>query len=515
MSARIHLRNLGINWGGHIATMAVMFFLSPYIVGQLDAVTYGIWSLLNVLTGYMGIFDLGVRASVGRHVALYLGKDDPVGVDETIRAGFGFFSIAGVLILLAGVVLGWFFPFMFKGVNPEHYATVRILLPLMAINVWLSAVAAIYSSVLAAHERFDFARGVDMAVLAVRTIGTIYVLEQGWGLWGLVIVIIVGNVCAVFGNRIYAGRVCDKLCSFPFLYSRSRLKELFAYGLPASIANASVKIIGQSDLVIVAFALSVSSVREYNVGAMLILYTGSFFRVINRTLFPSIQKSVSRGKDGEARHLFFQQGRTYLCAGIVVYVGYAFYSEPFIKLWMLQDNFGLESVIASASVMSLLAVARLPTLLTNPCLSYSAAKGYVRFNALIVLVEAVTNVLLSILFVFVFGWGLLGVAAGTLVSRLLTSALLMPYHLVRNTNVTLRKLITDLIVPGIISACLFSVGCFFLLRIFYPTYWHEFFLQIIILFIFWIPISYVFLLTNDHKHRIKNKLSASFISSKK
>ncbi len=94
MSARIHLRNLAFNWGGHAATLLVMFFLSPYIVGELDAVTYGIWSLLNVLTGYMGIFDLGVRASVGRHVALYLGKKDERGVDETIRAGFAFFSMA-------------------------------------------------------------------------------------------------------------------------------------------------------------------------------------------------------------------------------------------------------------------------------------------------------------------------------------------------------------------------------------------------------------------------------------
>ncbi len=506
MSARIHLRNLAFNWGGHAATLVVMFFLSPYIVGKLDAVTYGIWSLINVLTGYMGIFDLGVRASVGRHVALYLGKKDERGVDETIRAGFAFFSMVGGLILLAGIGLGWVFPALFKGISPEHYNTVRVLLPLMVVNVWLSAIAAIYSSVLAAHDRFDVARGVDMVVLLVRTIGTVYVLHMGWGLWGLVFAIIAGNLCAVIGNRIFAGRVYRGLRSFPFLYSRERLKELFGYGVPASIASASAKIIGQTDLVIVGLALSVSSVREYNVGAMMILYTGTFLKVIGSTFFPSIQKSVSRGFDGEARHLFFRQIRIYLCVGIVVYLGYTFYSEAFIELWMLQDNFDLHSVTASAEVMSILALASLPTLFTNPCKGYLAAKGYVRFNAAISLIEALVNILFSVIFVFIFGWGLLGVAAGTLVSRLLIPTVLMPYHLARNTRVPISKFITTSVIPGIIAGCLFAPICFILQKIWYPGSWGQFWLQIVILLFLWLPILYLVLLPIEYKVKIRNKL---------
>jgi O-antigen/teichoic acid export membrane protein len=509
MSARIHLRNLAFNWGGHAATMVVMFFLSPYVVGNLDAVSYGIWSLLNVLTGYMGIFDLGVRASVGRHVALYLGKEDPVGVDETIRAGFGFFSLVGVLILLAGILLGWLFPFLFKGVSPQHYDMVRILLPLMAINVWLSAIAAIYSSVLAAHDRFDIARGVDMAVLLIRTMGTVYVLEAGWGLWGLVFAVIVGNACALFGNRLFAGKVSEGLKSFPFLYTRNRMAELFGYGVPASIGNASVKIIGQSDLIIVGLALSVSSVREYSVGAMLILYTGSFFRVINRTLFPSIQKYVARGHDGDARHLFYRQIRLYLCSGVVVYVGYIFYSEPFINLWMLQENFGSSSVTASALVMTILAAARLPTLFTNPCISYLAAKGYVRFNAGVVFLEALVNIALSLLFVFAFGWGLLGVALGTLASRLLTSTVLIPYLLVRNTNIKLKKFVAEAVIPGVIAGSVFSVMCFSMLELLYPISWAVFFFQVASLLIVWTLIAYVFLIPSEYRERIKAKVSLS------
>ncbi|MDY0269726.1 oligosaccharide flippase family protein [Trichloromonas sp.] len=504
-SARKHLRNLAFNWGGHASTLLVMFFLSPYIVGKLDAVSYGIWSLLSVLTGYMGIFDLGVRASVGRHVALYLGKDDPVGVDETIRAGFGFFSLVGGLILLVGIALGWFFPVLFKDVGPEHYGTVRVLLPLMVVNVWLSAIAAINSSVLAAHDRFDIARGVDMAVLLVRTIATIYVLEMGWGLWGLVVAILAGNICAVIGNRICAGRVHKGLKSFPFLYTKERLQELFGYGIPAAISNSSVKIIGQSDLVIVGLAIGVSSVREYSVGGMLILYTYTFLKIINNTFFPSIQKSIARGFEGEAKHLFYRQIRVSLSAGLLVYLGYAFYSEPFINLWMLQDNFDVSSVRSSAMVMTILAIANIPVLFTNPCKGYLAALGYVRFNAAITFTEALVNLFFSIFFVVALDLGLAGVALGTLAGRLLVPTILVPCHLAKNGNIPLSRYISSSVIPGIVAGILFSLICSFSIKIWYPETWLLFFTHLFILLLLWAPLFYFILLPDDYRKKISKK----------
>lgn len=502
----IHIKNLAFNWGGHAATLVVMFFLSPYIVGKLDAVSYGIWSLLSVLTGYMGIFDLGVRASVGRHVALYLGKGDADGVDETIRAGFGFFTLSGVLVLLVGILLGWFFPDLFKGVAPEHYGTIRVLLPLMVANIWLSAIAAIYSSILAAHDRFDSARAVDMVVLGVRTAGTVFALHMGWGLWGLAGSIIVGNVCAVIGNRWSAGRCHQGLKSFPLLYSRKRFKELFGYGSYAFITSAAVKIIGQSDLVIVGVFLSVSDVRQYSVGAMLIYYSSTFVKIISRTFFPAVQRSAAAGNSLEVRNLFFKQLQISLIFGLLVYLGYFFYSSHFIKLWMLQPAFDQKAVNASAGVMSLLAISSIPLLIVTPCQNILAAIGRIRFTATLSVVEAFTNILLSIFFVTVLNWGLIGVAAGTTVARLLVPSIILTFAACREIGVPIGKFTTSLILPAIVSAGIFSTFCFFSLNSFEPKEWGSFSLNVIISSIFWFFSAGIFLLPAAIKKRIYHKI---------
>jgi O-antigen/teichoic acid export membrane protein len=504
-SARIHIRNLLFNWGGHASTLLVMFFLSPYIVGKLDAISYGIWSLLTVLTGYMGLFDLGVRASVGRHIALYLGKEDKKGVDETIRAGFGFFSLVGGMILVAGILLAWKFPQFFRNVPEEHYSMIRLLLPIMVINIWLTAVGAIYSSLLAAHERFDIARSVDFGMLAIRTAGTVWALHVGWGLWGLAGSVITANFFAVIGNYVCARIYHPGLRSWPPLYNKRRLKELLDYGLAASISSAAVKIIGKTDLVIVGAVLAVASVREYNVGYVVPSYSATFVVLIGRTLFPSLQKAVAKGKMGEARYIFGRQLRMSLCFGIPVYVGMAIYAESFVRLWMLQDGFDEISVLLSAGVMTILAVANLPLLFIRPSISFLAASGYMRYNALIAIIEAFCNLGFSLFFVMGLGWGLKGIAAGTVVARLLVPSLWIPWY--QHKKIGGGKMQLSVLGRAVLSGLLFTGFCLMVAFLWYPTSWLTLLCHIILDVCVWIAIGFPLLAPKELVAKISNRLA--------
>jgi O-antigen/teichoic acid export membrane protein len=494
---RIYLRNLSFNWGGHAATLLVMFFLTPYIVGKLDAVAYGIWGLLNVLAGYMGLFDIGVRASVGRHVALYLGKQDESGVDETIRAGLGFYTLIGGLILLVGIFLGYIFPDIFRGIPKEHYSTVRLLLPLMVLNVWLSAIAAIYSSILAAHERFDVARSVDFIVLIVRTVATIWVLHLGWGLWGLVGSVIAGNICAVGANRVFAKMYHPILRSWPLLYSRKRILEIVNYGVFAFIGAISTKIIGQTDLIVAGAAIGVSLVREYSIGASLVMYSMTFVRLIGRTFFPSIQKAVASNRMGDAQHLYDRQLRLTMCFGIPLYVGMAVYSHPFINLWMLQDNFGPTSVSVASQIMTILAIASLPMLFIRPSFTFLATSGYVHVNAFISLTEAIINLGFSLVFVLVFDFGLAGIAFGTLLARLLIPSCIIPFYHAKKLGAKSGQKQVVVIFKALIAGVILFIECKLVFGAFPVTSWLFLFAHAFWILIVWFPIAMIFLVPND------------------
>lgn len=53
-SARKYARNLVINWSGHVVSLVVMFFMSPFVVSRLGDLNYGVWSLMTSIMGPAG-----------------------------------------------------------------------------------------------------------------------------------------------------------------------------------------------------------------------------------------------------------------------------------------------------------------------------------------------------------------------------------------------------------------------------------------------------------------------------
>ncbi len=500
-NARIHARNLAANWFSHGANLVVMFFLTPFIIHTLGGLEYGIWSLLMVLTGYMGFLDLGVRASTSRYIILYLGSGEHDRVDETVRTSLGFFSGVGVLMLGGGLVLGWGFGGLFKSVPAEYHQLVAILLPALAVNLWVSAVGAVFSSVLIAHDRFDLTRGVDLAVLAVRTAGTVFALVWGYGIIGLTVVAVVCSLLGMVSNYVVAKRLYPSLRVWPLKLTGSRLRELMVFGVAAFIGAIANKIVGQTDLVVVGALISVPMVTVYSVGAMLVYYFGTFVSLIGSTFFPSVQRAVSRGERGSVQWYYFRQVRLALVFGLPAYIGFIVFGHAFLRLWMEGPEFPAQSVSQAALVMVVLSVSKIVFLPGIGAGQLLAAFGRIRFNAIIAIVEAVLNLGLSIFFVAVLGWGLLGVAAGTLAAGFLLRSLVHPWRALRCLNLAYTSLL-GVVACGTIAGGAFGVWCLGVRWLIPVDSWSMFVLAVGLALAGYVPLALLILVPGNDRRRI-------------
>jgi len=498
--ARVYVRNLAANWIGHGASMVVLFFLSPFVIHTLGNVQYGIWSLLSVLTGYMGMLDLGVRASTGRHVTLYIGKDDHKSVDETIRTSLAFFSAFGILIVVVGVALGWIFPSAFSSVPVEYHALVRLLLPMLAMNMWLTAFRSVLASVLIAHDRFDLSNAVDLIMLAIQTAGTVLVLNAGLGLLGLTLIVFGCNLLGMLITWMLARRIYRRLRVWPLVLSKARMREILGYGFAAFIAAIAIKIVGQTDLIIVGAVIGVGEVTTYSVGAMIVYYSSTFIGQIGSTFFPPVQRAVAKGDIESARWLFFRQVRLSLICGLPMYIGFIIFAEPFIRLWMTGPSFPQSAVESAALVMGILAGSKLLYLLTIGSDGILASMGHIRFNAVVTIIEAGLNLGLSLLFVFVFDWDFAGVAAGTLVSLFMVRTFIQPWYACRKAGIAWRSFVVNVIGTGILGGVLFAIPCFAIRHMFRTDSWGIFWLQIAMAFVVYCPIAlWVLLPSKDRR----------------
>src|ERR1700756_505880 len=69
-------KNVGSSWFSLGVNIVVGIFLSPFILHRLGDTAYGIWVLIFSVTGYYGLFDLGIRSSIVRYVSKYTATGD-------------------------------------------------------------------------------------------------------------------------------------------------------------------------------------------------------------------------------------------------------------------------------------------------------------------------------------------------------------------------------------------------------------------------------------------------------
>ena len=120
------LRNVGSNWVGLGVTVAVGFFLSPFILHTLGNDAFGLWVLVFSITGYYGLFDLGIRSSIIKYVAKYAAIRDYDGLARLVNTSLCSYSgVAAVLLVITGVG-AWYVDSIFR-VPPAFLQTARLL----------------------------------------------------------------------------------------------------------------------------------------------------------------------------------------------------------------------------------------------------------------------------------------------------------------------------------------------------------------------------------------------------
>jgi len=338
-------------------------------------------------------------------------------------------------------------------------------------------------------------------------------LRAGYGLAGMTAVLSGCNILALVGNWYLARKVYPRLRVWPLAVIRSRLRELFGYGAWAFVTSISYRIVGMTDLVVVGILIGPSAAAVYSIGAMLVYYSTTFLNHISSTFFPPVQRSVARGEMGPARWLFYRQVRLALVFGMPVFLGFIVFGERFIHLWMFDPEFSESAVAQAALVMAILSASKLLGLMSVGSTGLLAALGHIRFNGVISLVQAVINLVLSVLFVVVLGWGVAGVAAGTLAANILVSAFSVPWYACLKGGMSFRYFVLRVGGRGLFCAAVVW-ALYGLVRSLLPgDSWGMFWVQVVLAAAGYVPIGFWLLVPKADRLRVLRKLRPGSVTA--
>src|ERR1700737_159025 len=98
------VKNVGSSWFALGVDVVVGVLLSPFILHRLGDTAFGVWVLIFSITGYYGLFDLGIRSSIVRYVSKFSATKSTDEIAKLINTSlFSYTGIGIFCLLLTGI----------------------------------------------------------------------------------------------------------------------------------------------------------------------------------------------------------------------------------------------------------------------------------------------------------------------------------------------------------------------------------------------------------------------------
>jgi O-antigen/teichoic acid export membrane protein len=436
-----------------IATALVSLVMMPFVVHSLGDRMYGIWALVATLVGYYGLLDLGLSSAVSRYLAAALGAGNQEQCNRVFNTSLRIFTALGVVVFVVGCISAAVSPLYCK--SPEEAAIFWRLILLVSITLALSFPIKVFMGILEAHLRFDRTTCIEILSLGLRNGLILIVLLMGLDVVALAWATLLASIPVSLAYVYYAHK------ELPFLrvewknWEWQTVRVLFSYSLFSLIARLADVLRFQMDALVVASFVGLAAVTHYRIASALTeYYIGSIMAVIG--VVSSLFSRQEGCNDFSAlRKTFFFASKISVCVSSFVGFGLLAWGKPFITRWMGPQYLDAYPCLVVLVMGCALGLWQMPSV----ALLYGISKH--KFLALFTSVEALTNLVLSLL--LVRRYGMFGVAFGTFLPMTLVKLFVQPFYVCHVLSVsfsdylrpmgrTLALVAGSLVVPTLLSA---------------------------------------------------------------
>ena len=365
--------NILANTSGVLVNMLAVLVVMPYLIQRLGASTYGLWSLIGSMTGYLGVLDFGVRPAVGRLIAAHRARGEQQQVNAVISTAFGVLLLVSILVGIATIFAVQLFPRIFP-VPSAQALDVHHALVLVGLMVAVTFPASVFDGFLWGYERFDLITAIEIPATVVRTALFLTVVSRATPLTSLAAIVTLVTI----GSACLKALLCFGLEPDLRLggrhFAKSKVREIYSYGAWMSFISWSRTLIPQIGPTIIGHRLGTAAVTSFAVARQLVGSTDVLANSATQVLAPRTIAAHATRSDVMQEQLFIEGGKLSSALSLYFFGGLLCLGMPFIHRWQhgLQD--------ASYAMMVVLMLGEL--LPISQWLTYSVIIGCMRHKAL-------------------------------------------------------------------------------------------------------------------------------------
>jgi O-antigen/teichoic acid export membrane protein len=409
-------RNTMFNMIGWVWPIGISILSVPYIVKSMGNDAYGVFAIVSIVAGYLGLLNGPVAMGNVRFIAEAYAHKQWSELLEAVAAGLlinvTLSALGGLVMFLSAEVLAR----KVFAIPPALVPSAMTVFRLAAFSFFINGIAGTLQGIPTAMRRYDILNQVGLFIGTLNTAAIVYALWRGWGLLGAVLAQVLSSVLGFLLLSMVAWKLLRKI---PRSNPRSPIRPAFMKRLAGFSSllfagNVASTIGLQIDRTMVGIMLGTSAMTYYMVPAKITDRIPGMMSVFTTTLYPLSSEAKATGKLDELRQLYHEMVRILLWASGFAAAVLVVLSKPFLMQWM-----GPEYVVNSWLVLALLAAGAFWH--ASGTVAYQVCNGMGRAD--IYLVASIVTAVFQVVPVIILApqWGAAGVAMGMFIGNFFTN----------------------------------------------------------------------------------------------
>ena len=387
-------------------SFAVIFFLTPFIIGKIGKDGYGLWSLIFSILSFFELLDFGFASAVIKYVAETKAKKEFQRRNKIITTALFVYFILSLIGLLGVFILTLFIDSILTLSPTDKEMAIYLIAILSCRSLLINLPCSVFRGLLFGENKIYLTNYISLAGSLIFAFLAWIILSKGYGIMGLAIANFIAGVLENTAYIVFANYFVPNLK----LHSLKEIdipifQTLFSFSSTQFLSNIYTMVIYNSDLIIIKMFLPLSSVGLYAIPLRIVTFGYIFLKQFTNVLTPVMVDMYTLDKRDELRNLIIRSTRYVLIPSTMITIGGIISAHYLLTLWVGQDFVAAEGALIILLISMWLGSTHL---LSGDVLQYC---GFNRLYAVYLLVNIFIH--LSFAIVFASFLGINGVALGS------------------------------------------------------------------------------------------------------
>lgn len=452
MSARVAISKklVLINMVGSTATqflnITVLFWLQRHLILEISTEEYAILPVIYAVMAFTPLATVVLTGGIGRYITEAYAKGDDAGVTRICSTMFPILLAAGFVFLSMGWLFAWNIDHILN-IPPDRVRDAQLMMGLLFLTAALRLPAAPFTVGFFVRQQFILQNLISIAAVLFR-ISVLFILL--FGVSTRVLWVVTATVAMEFMTLMVTIPISMRLV--PALRLRwtsidwGIAREITSFGGWQFFMAIGLTIRNALDPIVLNTFASAWDNACYSIAALPFHHLWQTINMVKRTVNPSLIAMHAGEEQGRIRSAFLRGNRIALWAFLLPGLPLALFAHPLIRFY-IKDQLWLTPALIQINFWAFLVV--VPSVVFGTIVE---AIGKPRDFCLLVLGVNLFNLVLTLVLVGWFGYGVLGSCVATAVSAAIGYPLLV-WPLSRSTlSITTGEWFGDVLWPGVLPA---------------------------------------------------------------